>query len=91
LAKVVWNTTGFRFNYKMKKNSQTADSTMYTFYCAQLHSEQTKQKLTETGMQWACMTMDQYKCSGWLFVTLDGNDLRTVGFCITHYRYHPPY
>ena len=76
----------------MKKNSQTADSTTtYTFYCAQLHSEQTKQKLTETGTQWAHMTINRYKCSGWLFVTLDSNDLMTAGVRITHYRCHPPY
>jgi phospholipase/lecithinase/hemolysin len=76
----------------MKKNSQTTDSTMtYTFYCAQLHGEQTKQKLTETGTRRAHMTMDRYKCSGWLFVTLDGNDLTTAGVRITHYQCHPPY
>jgi hypothetical protein len=76
----------------MKKNSQTAESTTtYTFYCAQLHGEQTKQKLTETGMRRARMTMDWYKCSGWLFVMLNGNDLMTAGVRITHYRCHPPY
>ncbi|KAF8219102.1 hypothetical protein L208DRAFT_1343314, partial [Tricholoma matsutake] len=50
LAKIVWHTTAFRFNYKMKRKSQTAETTMtYKFYCAQLHGEQTKKKLAETG------------------------------------------
>jgi hypothetical protein len=37
------------------------------------------------------MTMDRYKCNGWLFVMLDSNDLMTVGVHITHYQCHPPY
>jgi hypothetical protein len=76
----------------MKRKSQTAEGTMtYTFYCAQLHGEQTKKKLAETGKRRARMTMDRYKCSGWLFVTLNENELTTACMCITHYRCHPPY
>ena len=37
------------------------------------------------------MTMEQYKCSGWLFVTLDRSDLKLAGIHMTHYRSHPPY
>jgi hypothetical protein len=73
----------------MKKRSQS--STTYTFYCAQFEGEQTKKKLTETGKRRARMTMDRYKCSGWLFVTLNSDDLMTAGMRITHYRCHPPY
>ena len=70
----------------MKKKSQTTDSiTTYTFYCAQLQGEQTKNKTTETGKRQACMTMEQYKCSGWLFVTLDRSDLKMAGIYMTHY------
>ncbi|KAF8220085.1 hypothetical protein L208DRAFT_1417171 [Tricholoma matsutake] len=76
----------------MKRKSQTAETTMtYKFYWAQLHGEQTKKKLVETGKRWAHMTMDQYKCSGWLFVTLNENELTMACIHITHYRCHPPY
>jgi hypothetical protein len=69
----------------MKRKSQTAEGTRtYTFYCAQLQGEQMKKKLVETGKRQACMTMDRYKCSGWLFVTLDENELTMACMHITH-------
>lgn len=73
----------------MKKRNHSA--TTYTFYCAQFEGEQTKKKLTETGKRRARMTMDRYKCSGWLFITLNNDDLIMAGVRITHYRCHPPY
>jgi hypothetical protein len=57
-------------------------------YCAQLDGEQTKNK---TGKRWARMTMERYKCSRWLFVTLDSCDGKMAGIRMTHYRCHPPY
>ncbi|KAF8233445.1 hypothetical protein L208DRAFT_1266550, partial [Tricholoma matsutake] len=57
----------------------------YTFYCAQFEGEQMKKKLMETGKHTAHMTMDSYKCSGWMFVTLNSDDLAMAGMCITHY------
>ena len=79
-------------SYKMKRKGQTTESTTtYTFYCAQLQGEQIKKKLAETGKQSAHMTMDRYKCSGRLFVTLNENKLTMACMCITHYLCHPPY
>ena len=72
----------------MKKRNLS--TTNYTFYCAQFEGEQTKKKLMETGKRRACMTMDRYKCSGWMFVTLNSNDLMMAGMHITHYQCHPP-
>ena len=63
----------------------------YTFYCAQLKGEQTKSKLTETGVQQVRITMDRFKCSGWLIITLDVGDLTSTGIRITHYQPHTPY
>jgi hypothetical protein len=73
----------------MKKRNLS--TTNYTFYCAQFEGEQTKKKLMETGKCRAHMTMDHYKCNGWMFVTLNSDDLMMAGMCITHYRCHPPY
>ena len=79
-------------SYKMKRESGSATGTRtYIFYCAQLDGEQTKNQLTETGKRRARMTMDRFKCSRWLFLTLDENDLTTMGCRVTHYRPHPPY
>lgn len=44
-----------------------------------------KKKLMETGKHTAHMTMDSYKCSGWMFVTLNSDDLAMAGMHITHY------
>lgn len=77
--------------YKMKRELTQTGAVTYTFYCAQLEGEQTKNKLTETGSRRACMTMDRFKCSGWLFVMLDAEDLSTAGIRMTHYRPHTPY
>ncbi|KAF8223633.1 hypothetical protein L208DRAFT_1411590 [Tricholoma matsutake] len=63
----------------MKRKSQTAETTMtYKLYCAQLHGEQTKKKLVETG-------------NGWLFMTLNENELMMACIRITHYQCHPLY
>ena len=64
---------------------------VYRFYCAQLEGEQTKHKLTETGKWRAHMTMDWFKCDGWLFLTINANNLTSVVIWITHYWCHCPY
>jgi hypothetical protein len=74
-----------------KQSEKTAEVTTYTFYCAQLAGEQTKQKRTETGKRRARMTMDRYKCGGWLILTINENELASVGIRLTHHRQHPPY
>ena len=76
----------------MKKQSEkTAEVTTYTFYYAQLAGKQTKQKCTETGKRRARMTMDRYKCGGWLILTINENELVSVGIRLMHHWQHPPY
>lgn len=71
------------------KKSHASDSIMtYTFHCTQLDGEQTNNK---TEKRWACMTMERYKCSRWVFVTLHSCDGKMAGICMTHYWCHPPY
>ena len=73
----------------MKKQSEkTAEVTTYTFYCAQLAGEQTQQKCTEMGKRCVHMTMDQYKCGGWLILTINENELASVGIHLTHHWQH---
>ncbi|KAF8884073.1 hypothetical protein CPB84DRAFT_1850789 [Gymnopilus junonius] len=46
IADEVWKVTGYRFVYKKREKSQTSDHIkMFTFYCAQLHGEEAKQRL----------------------------------------------
>jgi hypothetical protein len=57
---------------KQKKSSKDENLNVYTFYCIQLKGEQMKKKLiSNTSKQHAHITMDCFKCQGWLHITLD--------------------
>lgn len=73
------------------KSKTSAATNVYKFYCAQLVGEQMKHKLTKTGKQRVWITMDRFKCNGWVSITLNANNLTMAGIWITHYRYHWPY
>lgn len=80
-------------SYKKKTASKNSDHVkVYTYYCAQLEGEQTKQRLHEDGAKRrARTTMDRYKCYGWLHITLDDRNLSSSTIRITHHQSHHPY
>lgn len=64
----------------------------FTFYCAQLEGEQSKNALVEDKKKRrARMTMERYDCNGWLHVTVDEDNLSIIGLRITHHQPHHPY
>ncbi|KAG6904096.1 hypothetical protein DXG01_012660, partial [Tephrocybe rancida] len=93
LSKMVWKATDYRFNYKKKTQSKAHKNVIkYSYYCAQLEGEQTKQKLNEnTTKRRARMCMERFKCDGWLHISIDENDPSTVILRVTHYENHIPY
>jgi len=80
-------------SYKKVETSRTSDSIKtFTFFCAQLEGEQTKQRLTEDlQKRRARMNMDRYNCEGWLRVTMTDDDGDVAGVRISHHRSHCPY
>ncbi|KAJ6525808.1 hypothetical protein DFH09DRAFT_936512, partial [Mycena vulgaris] len=93
LSKRVWEATGYRFNYKKKSTSRASTSVhTYTFHCAQLKGEETKNHLTQDPRKRrARMKMDRFNCDGWLHITADDTDTNIVTVRMTHHRCHTPY
>ncbi|KIJ91169.1 hypothetical protein K443DRAFT_48283, partial [Laccaria amethystina LaAM-08-1] len=93
IACYVWDATGYRFNYKKRAKSRQDDAVAtYSFYCAQLEGEATKQRLVdELGKRRVRMTMDWFPCEGWLIVTVDEANRDVASIRITHHRCHVPY
>ena len=85
--------TSAQISYKKCEKSRTSDSIKsYDFFCAQLHGEETKQKLHETSKKRrARMTMDCFDCNGRLRITMVDGDPKLAGIKITHYRPHCHY
>lgn len=84
---------GFVNSYKKRHISRTSDTIKsFTFHCAQIRGEETKQKLTgDLNKRRAQMTMDRFTCNGWLHVTMKDGDQQTAGMCVMHHRSHCPY
>ncbi|KAJ7683354.1 hypothetical protein B0H17DRAFT_834078, partial [Mycena rosella] len=79
--------------YKKKTKSKVADSVYtYTFYCAQLKGEETKNHLAaDPKKRRARMKMDRFACDGWLHITVDDAEISVVTVRMTHHRCHTPY
>ncbi|KAF8158821.1 hypothetical protein BJ912DRAFT_830518, partial [Pholiota molesta] len=90
IAEKIWRTTDYRFIYKKCKKSKTSDAIKtYTFFCAQLRGEETKQKLHENPTKRrARMSMDRFNCNGWLKITMTDGNSSLAGITITHHRAH---
>ncbi|KAJ7509804.1 hypothetical protein B0H11DRAFT_1791272, partial [Mycena galericulata] len=93
MASLVWAATEYRFVYKKKQQSKSAETvTTYTFHCAQNDKEVTKTRLVDDERKRrARMKMDRFPCEGYLHVTIDSATQGTARLRVQHHRAHCHY
>ncbi|KAF8910583.1 hypothetical protein CPB84DRAFT_1637618, partial [Gymnopilus junonius] len=90
IADEVWKVTGYCFVYKKCEKSRTSDHIkMFTFYCAQFHREEAKQRLDPDVKKWrARLSMDCFDCNSYLHITTSDHFPSLAGIIITHHLLH---
>ncbi|KAJ7222026.1 hypothetical protein C8J57DRAFT_1731677 [Mycena rebaudengoi] len=92
LAASIWNRMKYRFVYHSKYEHRRTESTRFMYHCAQNEARQNapKKSQRERAKHHDKMSMDAFKCHGWLHITINDWD-NTAFIKILHHDDHVPY
>ncbi|KAK0433372.1 hypothetical protein EV421DRAFT_1439924 [Armillaria borealis] len=90
IARDLWEASGYRFIYKDCKTSDSAPGgKTYKFFCAQLKGQETKTRLVDDPeKRRARMSMNRFRCDGWLRITMAPGDPTLARIKIKHCNAH---